>query len=86
MATAFLAHPEKVMTIMAHSNTILFTFTIHIPYSIISNDPAPINTHPMRLFTVNSSCRKIKASASVMITLDLSMGTTFEVSPTWSAL
>ena len=56
------------------------------PYKTISNVPAPISAHPIKLFVVNSSCKNTKASTSVMITLSLSIGTTFDASPTCSAL
>ena len=48
--------------------------------------PAPIRIQPIRDFMVNSSCRKIKASTSVMTTLSLSTGTTLEASPICKAL
>ena len=38
--------------------------------------PAVIRAQPTRLLAVKGSCRKTKASASVMTTLSLSMGTT----------
>jgi hypothetical protein len=55
-------------------------------YSTITSVPAPIRTHPIRDLTVNSSCRKMKAKTSVITTDSLSIGTTFEASPTCRAL
>ena len=45
-------------------------------HSTITNVPAPISRQPTSDFTVNCSCRKMNASASVMSTDSLSMGTT----------
>ena len=47
----------------------------------ITNVPAVISTAPANDFTVKLSCRKTNANASVMTTLSLSTGTTFEASP-----
>lgn len=49
-----------------------------IRYITIIRVPAPISTHPIRDFIVNSSCRKTNANTSVMTTLNLSIGTTFD--------
>ena len=54
--------------------------------STMTSVPAPIRIQPIRDFVVNSSCRKIKASTSVMTTLSLSTGTTLEASPICKAL
>ena len=51
----------------------------------ISNVPAPIRMQPISECTVNFSCRKTKASTSVMTTLSLSTGTTREASPICNA-
>ncbi len=56
------------------------------PHSTITSVPAPISRQPTSDFTVNCSCRKRNARASVMSTDSLSMGTTFETSPSCSAL
>ena len=50
-------------------------------YSTISSVPAPIKIHPIIDLIVNCSCRNTKARISVIITLSLSIGTTFEASP-----
>ena len=51
----------------------------------ISSVPRPIRAQPARDFAVKRSCRKRKASASVMTTLSLSTGTTLDASPICSA-
>ena len=55
-------------------------------YKTIINVPAVISIHPIRDFAVNSSCKKINAKINVITTLNLSIGTTFEASPTCNAL
>ena len=55
-------------------------------HSTMTSVPAPIRIQPIRDFTVNSSCRKIKASINVMTTLSLSTGTTLDASPICKAL
>ena len=57
-----------------------------IHHRTISRVPAPIRTQPIRDFVLNSSCRKTNANTSVMTTLSLSIGTTFDASPICSAL
>ena len=54
-------------------------------YRTMMSVPAPIRIHPIRDFAVNCSCRNTNASISVMTTLNLSIGTTFDASPTCSA-
>ena len=55
-------------------------------YITINIVPAPIRTQPINDLTVNSSCRKAKASINVIITDNLSIGTTFDTSPACIAL
>ena len=55
-------------------------------YSTISNVPAPIKTQPIMDLVVNCSCKKIKAKTSVITTLNLSIGTTFDALPICNAL
>ena len=64
----------------------LHDFLPAVYHSTMNSVPAPIRMQPIRDFAVNSSCRKTKASTKVITTLSLSMGTTFEVSPTCRAL
>ena len=54
-------------------------------YSTITSVPTVMSAAPMSDLVVNGSCRKMNASASVMMTLSLSIGTTFEASPSCSA-
>ena len=63
-----------------------YDFTDLASYKTISKVPAPISTQPMIDFVVTCSCRKTKASISVITTLSLSIGTTFDASPICSAL
>ena len=55
-------------------------------HKTINSVPDPIRIHPIIDLIVNSSCRKTKASISVMTTDNLSIGTTFEASPICKAL
>ena len=48
--------------------------------------PIPIKIHPIKALAVNSSCKNIKAKTNVIITLNLSIGTTFDASPICNAL
>ena len=54
-------------------------------YSTINSVPAVIRAQPMRLLAVKGSCSTTKASARVMTTLSLSMGTTLDAAPTCKA-
>ena len=56
------------------------------PYKTIINVPAVINMQPINDFAVNSSCKNTKAKTNVITTLNLSIGTTFDASPTCKAL
>ena len=55
-------------------------------YMTIINVPIPISKHPSSDFNVNCSCKNTKARTSVITTLNLSTGTTFDASPTCKAL
>lgn len=55
-------------------------------YNTISSVPAPIRAQPIPDFRVIFSFKKTKAKIRVITTLNLSIGTTFDASPTWSAL
>ena len=59
--------------------------TSHV-YKTMTNVPIPIRIHPINDFTVNSSCRNTNARISVITTLNLSIGTTFDASPICNAL
>jgi len=50
-------------------------------YSTINSVPAVMRAQPMRLLAVKGSCSTTKASARVMTTLSLSMGTTLDAAP-----
>lgn len=50
-------------------------------YITINKVPAAMSAPPIRLLAVNGSCRMKNASASVMTTLSLSMGTTLDAAP-----
>ena len=52
----------------------------------MSSVPAAINTEPIIDFGVKSSCRNTAARISVIITLNLSIGTTLDTVPIWIAL
>ena len=54
-------------------------------YRTMISVPAPIRIHPIRDFAVNCSCRNTNANIRVITTLNLSIGTTCEASPTCSA-
>ena len=54
-------------------------------YSTINSVPAVMRAQPMRLLAVKGSCSTTKASARVMTTLSLSMGTTLDAAPTCNA-
>ena len=55
-------------------------------YRTIIKVPMPIRMQPIKDFGVNFSCRNTKASTKVIITLNLSTGTTFDTSPICNAL
>ena len=55
-------------------------------YKTISRVPAPIRMQPSTDLVVTFSCRKTKASTIVMTTESLSIGTTFDTSPSCRAL
>ena len=50
-------------------------------YNTMNKVPAAMSAQPIRLLAVNGSCRMKNASASVMTTLSLSMGTTLDAAP-----
>ena len=54
-------------------------------HKTISSVPAPMSKQPIRDLGVKRSCRNMNASTSVMTTLSLSIGTTFDASPICSA-
>ena len=54
-------------------------------YSTINSVPAVMRAQPTRLLAVKGSCSTTKASARVMTTLSLSMGTTLDAAPTCKA-
>ena len=54
-------------------------------HSTINSVPAVMRAQPMRLLAVKGSCSTTKASARVMTTLSLSMGTTLDAAPTCKA-
>ena len=54
-------------------------------HKTISSVPAPMSRQPIRDLGVKRSCRNTNASTSVMTTLSLSIGTTFDASPICSA-
>ncbi len=54
-------------------------------YSTINSVPAVMRAQPIRLLAVKGSCSTTKASARVMTTLSLSMGTTLDAAPTCKA-
>ena len=62
-----------------------FLINSKLSHSTIISVPAPISTQPTTSFTDTSSCSSKNASTRVMTTLSLSIGTTFEASPTCSA-
>ena len=72
------------------SISILLLLVLFIPTSknqrTIRSVPAPMSAHPTADFGVNFSCKNTNASTSVITTLSLSIGTTFEASPICSAL
>ena len=55
-------------------------------YRTITSVPAAINTQPIKDLAVNLSCRNTKAKINVITTLNLSIGTTFDASPSCKAL
>ena len=55
-------------------------------YKTINRVPVPMRIQPSREFKLNFSCRKTNANTSMMTTLSLSMGTTFDASPICSTL
>ena len=55
-------------------------------YMTMRSVPTPISTQPMSDFGVKLSCKNTNASTSVMTTLSLSTGTTFDASPIFKAL
>ena len=55
-------------------------------YRTITKVPTPIRIHPINDLIVNCSCKNTKAKTNVMTTLNLSMGTTFDASPSCNAL
>ena len=50
-------------------------------YNTMNKVPAAMSAQPIRFLAVNGSCRMKNASASVMTTLSLSMGTTLDAAP-----
>ena len=54
-------------------------------YNTMNKVPAAMSAQPIRFLAVNGSCRMKNASASVMTTLSLSMGTTLDVAPICNA-
>ena len=50
-------------------------------YKTINKVPAVIRIEPIKDLDVNFSCKNTKASTSVITTLSLSTGTTFDASP-----
>ena len=54
-------------------------------HSTINSVPAVMRAQPMRFLAVKGSCSTTKASARVMTTLSLSMGTTLDAAPTCKA-
>lgn len=54
-------------------------------HKTISSVPAPMSRQPIRDLGVKRSCKNTNASTSVMTTLSLSIGTTFDASPICSA-
>ena len=72
----FFRESQKGSLHLINVSAILICF-----YSTIRSVPAPIRAQPIRDFAVNFSCRNTKANTSVMITLSLSIGTTFDASP-----
>ena len=54
-------------------------------YNTMNKVPAAMSAQPIRLLAVNGSCRMKNASASVMTTLSLSMGTTLDAAPICNA-
>lgn len=54
-------------------------------HKTISSVPAPMSKQPIRDLGVKRSCRNTNASTSVMTTLSLSIGTTFDASPICSS-
>ncbi len=54
-------------------------------YVTMSRVPAPIRMQPSSDLGVNSSCRNTNARSSVITTLSLSIGTTFDASPICNA-
>jgi len=54
-------------------------------HKTISSVPAPMSRQPIRDLGVKRSCKNTNASMSVMTTLSLSIGTTFDASPICSA-
>lgn len=52
----------------------------------IKSVPAPINAHPIKDFIEKLSCRNTNAIISVITTLSLSTGTTFDAFPNCNAL
>ena len=77
---------ESVFYTLLNYDTEMAGSGISFSYKTMINVPAPIKTHPMKDLTVNCSCKNTKASTSVITTLSLSMGTTFEASPICKAL
>lgn len=55
-------------------------------YRTITSVPAAIKTQPIKDLAVNLSCRNTKAKINVITTLNLSIGTTFDASPSCKAL
>ena len=71
-----------------------WTFTVYtlkedklcISSGMLNKKYEEIRLYRIRDFTVNCSCKKINAKINVITTLNLSIGTTLEASPVWSAL
>jgi hypothetical protein len=55
-------------------------------YNIRTNVPAAINIPPIIFFASTGSPKIKNAKTMLMMTLNLSIGTTFDASPIWSAL
>ena len=73
------------------ANTLRLVFcAVHFPkrrnsYNTMTSVPAVRRSAPTIDFTETFSCRKTKARMSVIATLSLSTGTTFDASPVCSA-